>query len=156
MIALSIIRPAVINDSIKIEGLVEVMIGDENPKQTAKLVVNDFFENNKFLTFIIEIAENVVGFGVLKLDSFEGANGVAEFVWLGVNERYKRNALGTALVKHIENYAIESKIRKIYVKTSINNNSINCFWIMQNYKFEARMKDFSLKSHDDYYLGKDI
>lgn len=47
-------------------------------------------------------------------------------------------------------------IRKIYVKTSVTNKPVICFWIVQNYKFEARMLDFSLESYDDYYLGKEI
>ncbi|WP_304519126.1 GNAT family N-acetyltransferase [Clostridium estertheticum] len=102
------------------------------------------------------MANTVVGFGVLKFDSFEGANGIVELGFLGIDKQHKRNALGTELVKYIEKYALESKIRKIYVKTSPNNNIANCFWIMQNHKFEARMRDFSFKSHDDYYLGKDI
>ena len=150
------IRQADVNDSNKIKELIEVMIGDVNPTETAKLVVNDFFKNKEYKSFVIEIDNAVVGFGVIKFNSFEGASRISEFVWLGIDKQHKRNALGTELVKYIEKYALESKIRKIYVKTSVNNKIANCFWIMQDYKFEARMRDFSLESLDDYYLGKDI
>lgn len=91
---------------------------------------------------------------MLKYEPYEGANGIAEIVWLGTDENNKRKGLASRLVKYIENYSKEREIRKLYVKTSSNNKIANCFWIMQDYKFESRMLDFSMVGHDDYYLGK--
>lgn len=56
----------------------------------------------------------------------------------------------------MEQYAKENEIRKIYLKTGVNNKSAVCFYVMQDYKFEARMLDFGCKGHDDYYLSKEI
>jgi ribosomal protein S18 acetylase RimI-like enzyme len=145
-----------INDRSVIEDLVQVMIGDEKPDEVAKAVVEEFYSNNSYKVFVIEGLGLTKGFGVIKFNPFEGGNGIAEIVWLGVDKLYKRTGLGTKLVVFMEEYLKENNIRKVYVKTSTKNKSAICFWVMQNYKFEARMLNFSLKSYDDYYFGKDI
>ncbi|MSU00337.1 GNAT family N-acetyltransferase [Tissierella sp. DSM 105185] len=150
------IRPGNISDRIDIEELIKVMIGDENPNEISKLVVDDFFTNSSYHVYVIEILNVIKGFGVIKFNPFEGGNGIAEFVWLGIDKDSKRAGLGSKLVQYLEQFSRENGIRKIYVKTSVTNKSAICFWIMQDYKFEARMLDFSLKSYDDYYLGKEL
>lgn len=155
-ITLEIIRIANINDRYKIEELVKVMIGDEKLDEVAKSVVDDLFINSAYRVYVIEVLSSVKGFGVMKFNPFEGGNGIAEIAWLGIDKQNKRTGFGSKLVQYMEQILKENNIRKIYVKTSMKNKSAICFWIMQDYKFEARMLDFSLKSHDDYYLGKDI
>lgn len=155
-LAMETIRPGNIRDRSNIEEVIKVMIGDENPNEMSKLVVDDFFTNSSYHVYVIEILNVVKGFGVIKFNPFEGGNGIAEFVWLGIDKDSKRAGLGSKLVQYLEQYSRENGIRKIYVKTSVTNKSAICFWIMQDYKFEARMLDFSLKSYDDYYLGKEL
>ena len=155
-LAMETIRPGNIRDRSNIEELIKVMISDENPNEISKLVVDDFFTNSSYHVYVIEILNVVKGFGVIKFNPFEGGNGIAEFVWLGIDKDSKRAGLGSKLVQYLEQYSRENGIRKIYVKTSVTNKSAICFWIMQDYKFEARMLDFSLKSYDDYYLGKEL
>lgn len=108
------------------------------------------------MVYVVEVFNLVKGFGVVKFNPFEGGNGIAEIVFLGINSENKRTGLGSKLVQYLEQILKNNGIRKIYVKTSVSNKPAICFWIMQNYKFEARMLDFSLKSYDDYYLGKEI
>jgi len=98
----------------------------------------------------------VKGFCVVKFNPFEGGNGIAEIVFLGIDTHNKRNGLGTKLIQSLEQILKENGIRKIYVKTSVRNKPAICFWIKQDYKFEVRMLDFSLELHDDYYFGKQI
>lgn len=150
------IRTADTNDKNVIRELVKGMLGDENADKVAELVVEDFFSNNNYRVFVIELLGIVTGFGVIKFNPFEGGSGIAEIVWLGIDKRNKRTGLGSKLVRYMEEFLKENSIRKIYVKTSVKNKDAICFWIMQSYKFEARMLDFSLKSYDDYYLAKDI
>lgn len=119
-------------------------------------VVEDFFENKVYKVFVIEVESAVKGFGVVKLNEFEGAENVAEIVWLGISSDSKRKGLGDKLVKYIEDFCKENSMRKIYIKTNVDNKSGVCFWIMEGYKFEARLLDFTAKSYDDYYLGKNI
>jgi ribosomal protein S18 acetylase RimI-like enzyme len=119
------------------------MIGDANPQKVATSVVDDFFNSKNYKVFVIEEFGTFIGFGVLKSNPFEGANGIAEIVWLGINKDQKRKGFGCSIVKYIEQHAKQMGIRKIYVKTSTNNKSAVCFWVMQNYKFEARMLDYS-------------
>jgi len=153
---MNVIRTANGEDTLSIVQLVKVMIGDQNPDEVACKIVQDFFANLQFAVFVCEEKSEVKGFAVSKLESFEGANGVSEIVWLGIEQKYKRQGLGTLLVHHIEQYATENGIRKLYIKINSSNTKAACFWIMQNYEFEARLLDFGWEGHDDYLLGKNL
>ncbi|ADL50820.1 GNAT family N-acetyltransferase [Clostridium cellulovorans] len=150
------VRSVTLEDKVSLVQLVKTMLGDENLEETAKLVVEDFFNNTQYKVFVIEELNIVNGFGVLKFESFEGANAVAEIVWLKVDDEHKRKGYGKTLILFMEQYAKENNIRKIYLKTGIDNKAAICFYIMQDYKFEARMLDFGCKGHDNYYFAKDI
>jgi ribosomal protein S18 acetylase RimI-like enzyme len=151
------IRVADINDKYDIEKLIKVMLGDENADEVAKSLVDGFFMNREsYMVYVIEVLNLVKGFCVIKFNPFEGGNGIVEIVFLGIDTEHKRVGLGTKLVQYLEQTLKENGVRKIYVKTSVRNKPAICFWIMQDYKFEARMLDFSLKSYDDYYFGKEI
>lgn len=151
------IRIANIDDRYYIEKLIKAMLGDENADEVAKSLIDGFFmDNTPYMVYVIEILNLVKGYCVIKFNPFEGGNGIVEIVFLGIDNENKRTGIGTKLVQYLEKYLKENGIRKIYVKTSVRNKSAICFWIMQDYKFEARMLDFSLKSYDDYYMGKDI
>lgn len=151
------IRIADIDDRNDIEKLIKVMLGDENPNEVAKSLIDGFFMNSaSYMVYVIEVLNLVKGFAVVKFNPFEGGNGIAELVFLGINAENKRTGLGTKLVQYLEQILRKNGVRKIYVKTSVRNKPAICFWIMQDYKFEARMLDFSLESYDDYYLGKEI
>lgn len=151
---MSKVRVASFNDESRLIDLVKPMLGNENVDEIAKLVVDDFFSNDQYKAFVIEEINKVIGYGVLKSCSFEGANGVAEIVWLGIDKEYKRMGYGKSIIEFMEQYAKENDIRKIYLKTGISNKKAICFYIMQDYKFEARMLDFSDKNYDDYYFAK--
>lgn len=151
------IRVADINDKYNIEKLIKVMLGDENADEVAKSLVDGFFMNSEsYMVYVVEVLNLVKGFCVIKFNPFEGGNGIVEIVFLGIDTDHKRTGLGTKLVQYLEQTLKENGVRKIYVKTSVRNKPAICFWIMQEYKFEARMLDFSLKSYDDYYFGKEI
>lgn len=153
---MDMIRLAGINDTVRLEELVAVMVGDQNPLDIAGDVVKGFFKSEKYKVFVIEVDKRVEGFAVLKVDCFEGADDAAEFVWLGVDISLKRNGYGRILAEHVEYYAKNHGIRKIYLKTNVYNKAAVCFWIKQDYRFEARLLNFGAKGVDDYFLGKDI
>jgi len=154
---MNVFRIANREDTLSLVQLVKVMIGDQNSDDVARGIVQDFYANLQFTVFACEETSQIKGFAVLKQESFEGANGVAEIVWLGIEQKYKRQGLGTLLVHHVEQYAIENEIRKLYIKTnSSNTKDAVCFWIMQDYEFEARLLDFGWEWHDDYLLGKNL
>ena len=150
------VRRVRLEDRVSLVQLLKTMLGDENLEETAKLVVEDFFNNTQYKVFVIEELNIINGFGVLKFESFEGANAVAEIVWLKVDDEHKRKGYGKKLILFMERYAKENNNRKIYLKTGIDNKAAICFYIMQDYKFEARMLDFGCKGHDNYYFSKDI
>lgn len=148
------IRDAGRDDADSIIHLIAGMIGDTNPQETAKAVTEGFFTGTTYKTFVILEVDQVVGFGVVKRDAFEGAHGVTEIVWLAIEESHRERGYGKTLVDHIEDFAKRETIRKLYLKTSPSNKKAVCFWIMRDYQFEARMLDFSMENLDDYYLGK--
>ena len=150
------IRKAVIEDQEKLNEFVISMIGDSNPAEVANNVVKDFFVNEYINTFTVVKEGKIIGFSVLKEAPFEGANNVAEIVWLKIDEPYQKNGCGDIVVDYVEKFASGKDIRKLYVKTSSENKQAVCFWIKEGYKFEARLSDFSFEGHDDYYLTKKL
>ena len=150
------IRNAYKGDKNKLIEFVKSMVGDSNPAEVAEKVVNDFFEKKNMNTFMVEVEEKRIGFFVLKEDPFEGADSVAEIVWLKIDEPYQRKGYGNRAVKYLEKFASKKDIRKVYVKTSSKNKQAVCFWIKAGYKFEARLLDFSYEGHDDYFLTKKL
>ena len=79
---MDVIRTANREDTLSLVQLVRVMIGDQNPDDVARGIVQNFFINLQFTVFACEEESQVKGFAVLKQESLEGANGVAEIVWL--------------------------------------------------------------------------
>ena len=66
-----IIRSIKEEDRKALEDLVKVMQGNENVEEVAEAVVSDFYSNEIYNTFVIEIESSVKGFGVIKLNQFE-------------------------------------------------------------------------------------
>jgi len=134
--------------------LVSMMIGDSNREEVANIIVDDFYTNVLFTTFVSEAEGKVTSYLSYKREPFEGSNQVGEIVFLGTKESSRKQGHGHNLVKHIEEFSKTKGIRKLYVKTSPANTRAVCFWIKNGYQFEARMKDFSCDNVDAYFLGK--
>ena len=150
------IRKIEISDRRSLVKLVSMMIGDSNIEEVANSIVDDFYGNKLFSTFIAESNKEIQGYVAYKRESFEGANKVGEIVFLGVEECFRKQGCGRELATYVEEYAKNEGIRKLYVKTSPSNKRAVCFWIKQEYQFEARLKDFSIDDHDAYFMGKRI
>ena len=58
------------DDRKALEDLVKVMLGNENVEEVAEAVVSDFYSNDIYNTFVIEVESSVKGFGVIKLNQF--------------------------------------------------------------------------------------
>jgi len=152
---LSLVRLVTPGDDQEIAKIIKTMIGDLNPHEVVREVALDLLGNRQYFGLVFD-DEEIKGFGALKLEPFDGANGVAEIAWLGVQNQNRRKGVGSAIVRRIEQHAKEHGIRKLYVKTNSNNKPAICFWIMQNYKFEACLLDFGSKGIDYYFLGKEM
>lgn len=153
---MSDIRFAEMKDKDRLCSLIQTVVGDENCKDVTMQIVNDLFENEHYKTFALEVQNRVEGVGVVKLKSFEGADDVAEIVWLAVDCKHRRSGFGKQLVHFMEDFSLGQQIRKVYVKVNTKNKLAVCFWIMQGYSFEARLLDFGSKGWDYYLLGKEI
>lgn len=55
------IRIADINDRYDIEKLIKVMLGDNDPDKIAKLLVDNFFLNNSYMVYVVEVLNLVKG-----------------------------------------------------------------------------------------------
>jgi N-acetylglutamate synthase-like GNAT family acetyltransferase len=149
------IRLASHEDDLGIAAILMTMIGDLNAKEVAQEVVKETLASEKYLSLVFA-NKGIHGFGTLQFESFEGASGLAEITWLGVHSQERRQGIGSSIINAIEQYAKDKGIRKLYTKTNLNNRTGNCFWIMQGYKFEARLLDFGSIGVDYYMLGKEI
>ncbi|WP_088187430.1 GNAT family N-acetyltransferase [Desulfosporosinus sp. FKA] len=149
------IRLASQEDDIGITNILMTMISESESKEVAQRVVREILTLPKYIS-LVYVNKGIQGFGTLQFEPYEGANGVAEIVWLGVRWQERRQGIGASLVKEIEQLAINKGIRKVYIKTNSENITSNCFWITQRYKFEARMLDFGSAGVDYYMLGKEI
>jgi N-acetylglutamate synthase-like GNAT family acetyltransferase len=149
------IRLASRDDEQEIANILMTMIGDSNAKEVAQEVVKKILASEKHLSLVFA-NKGIQGFGTLQFESLEGASGLAEIAWLGVNRQERRQGIGSSIINAMEHYAKAKGIRKLYIKTNSNNKTGNCFWIMQDYKFEARLLDFGSIGVDYYMLGKEI
>lgn len=150
------IRPITQDDRQDLINLVSMMIYDENRTEVAGMIVDDFYSNPLFCTYVSLENGCVNGYIAYKKEPFEGSNGVAEVVFLGVSKEFRRAGYGQRLIDFVENTAANDGIRKLYIKTSPENIRAVSFWINMGYEFEARLKDFSLPGKDAYLLGKCI
>lgn len=150
------IRGIQLEDRPALIGLVSMMIGDSNKDEVSNYIVDDFYNNKLFTTYVIASDDEVASYISYKREPFEGSNQVGEIVFLGTKEEHRKHGYGQALVEYIETYSRENGIRKLYVKTSPTNTRAVCFWIKNGYQFEARMKDFSCENVDAYFMGKSL
>ena len=67
------IRRAKSYDKEVLKDLVKVMLGNENVDEVAEEVVSEFYSNDIYNVFVIEVENVVRGLGVAKLNQFEGA-----------------------------------------------------------------------------------
>jgi len=149
-------RDIIEHDKDTISKMIVEMLGNENPIEIAKEIVEGFYSTDQIKTIVVENQKELIGFSVANLNPFEGAPNIAEIVWHFTSKAKRKNGFGMNLLNRMEGYLKENGIRKNYIKTSVQSKDSVCFWIKQNYQFEARMKDFTGKGYDDYYMGKNI
>lgn len=149
-------RDIIEHDKDTITKMIVEMLGNENPIEIAKEIVEGFYSTDQIKTIVVENQKELIGFSVANLNPFEGAPNIAEIVWHFISKAKRKIGFGMNLLNRMESYLKENGIRKNYIKTSVQSKDSVCFWIKQNYQFEARMKDFSGKGYDDYYMGKDL
>ena len=148
------IREILEHDRSSLVDLVSMMIGDSSKEEVANEIVNDFYSNKHFSTFVLEINGQIECYAAYKREPFEGSNQIGEIVFLGTKQSARKRGYGRLVVEHTEKFAREEGIRKLYVKTNPFNKKAVCFWIKNDYQFEARFKDFNCENHDAYFMGK--
>ena len=79
---------------------------------------------------------------------------LAHIITLDVEERYRRQRVGTALLEKIEWNLAARGVRCILLETAITNEAAVAFWQRHGYRIEAVLKRYYLGRLDAYEMRK--
>jgi N-acetylglutamate synthase-like GNAT family acetyltransferase len=144
------IRKMQAKDKEFIQEMIETMIGGPNVSRTAELEMEKYCNQQDFHVIVAEIESNIVGFGVIKNNPFEGGDGISELGLFQIKKEYRNQGIGTKLLASIEQSQVSASIRKIYTKTNPKNLHAVCYWLKHGFEFEARL--YKMNVDTDYYL----
>jgi GNAT superfamily N-acetyltransferase len=149
------IRNMQLKDKTIIQDMIENMIGGPNVAETAKSEVEKYSNQQDFQVFVAEIALEIVGFGVIRKNPFEGGDGIAELGLFQIRRECRNQGIGTQLFNAIEENLRSASVRKLYTKTNTKNLQAAYYWLKHGFEFEARLNNMNAKT-DYYLLSKDL
>jgi ribosomal-protein-alanine N-acetyltransferase len=79
---------------------------------------------------------------------------LAHIITLDVEDRYRRQRVGTALLEKIEANLAARGVRCILLETAITNEAAVAFWQRHGYRIEATLKRYYLGKLDAYEMRK--
>jgi ribosomal-protein-alanine N-acetyltransferase len=79
---------------------------------------------------------------------------LAHIITLDVEERYRRQRVGTVLLEKIESNLAARGVRSILLETAITNEAAVAFWQRHGYRIEATLKRYYLGKLDAYEMRK--
>ena len=100
---------------------------------------------DKFIVFVAKSDENIVGFVIASLD-----DGLIWIDWIGVDSEFRGKGIAKQLLNHIEQYAKDNKVHKIWCDCRTNNSLAQMLWVSAGYN-----KITTLINHwhgQDFYL----
>ncbi len=117
----------------------------DGEKEIAYELIDESILNNNegdYKSSIYLDDEEVLGFYCIGERSL--TNGVYDLYWIAVNKKCYNKGIGKKLLKHSEEYVIESKGRLILAETSSKDSYINTrkFYEKNNYDVLSEIKDF--------------
>lgn len=77
-------------------------------------------------------------------------------VTLDVLERYRRQRVGTALLKDIEKRLVADGVRRVGLETATENNAAVAFWRRHGYRVRGVRKGYYPGGRDAYSMNKRI
>jgi len=130
------------------EQLVELVkrIEDDSKKEEVLKTIDAELQEGELKTFVAVNQDQILSYGIFNKQDDE----TGEIVFVGTDAYFRNNGYGAEVVNHIESYAKERMLKKLFLKASAKNKKSLCFWIENEYEFQSR----SEKSGLDYYLGK--
>ncbi|PYU85025.1 MAG: hypothetical protein DMG50_02625 [Acidobacteria bacterium] len=79
---------------------------------------------------------------------------LAHIITLDVDERQRRNGVGTALLQRLESNLSARGVRSVLLETAIDNEAAVAFWQRHGYRIEATLKRYYLGRLDAYEMRK--
>jgi ribosomal protein S18 acetylase RimI-like enzyme len=79
---------------------------------------------------------------------------LAHIITLDVDQRQRRNGVGTALLQQLESNLTARGVRSVLLETAIDNHAAVAFWQRHGYRIEATLKRYYLGRVDAYEMRK--
>ena len=79
---------------------------------------------------------------------------LAHIITLDVDQRQRRNGVGTALLQQLESNLTARGVRSVLLETAIDNEAAVAFWQRHGYRIEAILKRYYLGRLDAYEMRK--
>ena len=99
---------------------------------------------------VVAVEENhIVGF-VLS----EENPPLAHIITLDVSEKNRRQGIGTAMLRQLEENLALRGVRSILLETATDNEAAVAFWKRHGYRIEATLKRYYLRQLDAYEMRK--
>lgn len=111
------------------------------PSQIAGQVesLSKFSSSEKDKVYVAKVANQIVGYISLEIHSW---NNLAQIQGLAVDPRQRRHSIGTKLVREIEGYVKEKKVRGIYMDTPVTNTGGRKFYENLGYRQDYIMTEY--------------
>jgi len=81
---------------------------------------------------------------------------LAHIITLDVAESHRRQHLGSAMLRELENNFARRGIRTVLLETAIDNDAAVAFWKSHGYRVEATLKRYYLGRLDAYEMRKKL
>jgi len=98
---------------------------------------------------VAEVERRVVGFTLS-----EEHPPLAHIITLDVEEKHRRQRIGSALLREMEKKFVFRGVRSVLLETAIDNEAAIAFWKMHGYREEAVLKRYYSGRLDAYEMRK--
>ena len=121
-------------DIPEIRNILENDLGYNIPLNELTERINNMKQRGNYRIFVACDGEKVVGFtGVVSFLAFEISKEALKIIALAVSEPYRRNGIGTNLLKTVERYAENNNIGTILLNSGLPRENAHKFYEAQGY-----------------------
>ena len=130
-----IIRQAETKDIPAIRDILENDLGYNVPLSELTDRINTMLNRGNYNIFVACDSEKVVGFaGAVSFLAFEVKKECIKVIALAVSENYRRNGIGTQLLKEVEEFAKDNNMGIILLNSGLPRENAHKFYESQGYK----------------------
>ena len=127
-------REYIEEDIPEIRNILENDLGYNVPLNELTERINNMKQRGNYRIFVACDGENVVGFtGAVSFLAFEISKEAFKIIALAVSEPYRRNGIGTELLKTVERYAENNNIGTILLNSGLPRENAHKFYEAQGY-----------------------